>query len=282
MCEPRNCIGGNPARNKPVRLISMLHAEKVCKQPYNSNKHMGRKDWYYVHLPKLLIKRLDNFLESPRAKNMGMSSKPELLRRMINEFLEEQEAIYNRLESIENFISEIKVSDQLVITFNDKSQLEQIVINFVRRGINNNEIILLLISSKEEPEFIQTLNKIKNIDSLFRSQDIMVLRADDYFHEGTYLIESILKRLDTIREIAKDRSKSGLSVIGMVCGVLIEQGKYDEAHNIEIQFHAHVQKSEFPSTVLCLYKSLPEELEGRFLECHDLIIKRAVTSTGLQ
>ncbi len=152
-----------------------------------------------------LIKRLDNFLESPRAKNMGMSSKPELLRRMINEFLEEQEAIYNRLESIENFISEIKVSDQLVITFNDKSQLEQIVINFVRRGINNNEIILLFISSKEEPEFIQTLNKIKNIDSLFRSQDIMVLRADDYFLEGTYLIESILKRLDTIREIAKDR-----------------------------------------------------------------------------
>ena len=126
---------------------------------------------------------------------MGMSNRPELLRRMINEFLEEQEAIYNRLESIEEFISEIKDSDHLVITFNDKSQFEQIVINFVRRGINNNKIILLFITSKEEPEFIQTLNKIKNINSLFRSQDIMILRADDYLHEGTYLIEPILKRL---------------------------------------------------------------------------------------
>jgi hypothetical protein len=33
---------------------------------------MGRKDWYYVHIPKLLIKRLDQFLQTPRAKSMGM------------------------------------------------------------------------------------------------------------------------------------------------------------------------------------------------------------------
>ena len=245
---------------------------------------MGRKDWYYIHLPKLLIKRLDNFLESPKAKSMGMYSKPELLRRMINEFLDKQEAIYNRLGSIEEFISEINGSDQLVITFNDKSEFEQIVINFIKRGIDNNEINVLLISKKEEPEFIQTLNKIKNIDSLFRLQDVVVLRADDYFLEGTYLIEPIPKRLDNIREIAKDRSKSGLSMIGtpILEQTLIEQGKYDEAHNIEIQFHETIQKSEFPTTVLCLYRSLPEELENRFLDCHDLIIKHAITSTGLR
>ena len=47
---------------------------------------------------------------------------------MINEFLEEQEAIYNKLGSIEDFISEIKESDHVLITFNDKSQFEQIVV----------------------------------------------------------------------------------------------------------------------------------------------------------
>ena len=52
---------------------------------------MGRRDWYYVHLPKLLIKRLDSFMETPRAKSMGMTNRPELLRRVINDFLEEQE-----------------------------------------------------------------------------------------------------------------------------------------------------------------------------------------------
>ena len=52
---------------------------------------MGRRDWYYVHLPKLLIKRLDSFMETPRAKSMGMTNRPELLRKVINDFLEEQE-----------------------------------------------------------------------------------------------------------------------------------------------------------------------------------------------
>jgi hypothetical protein len=242
---------------------------------------MGRRDWYYVHLPKLLIKRLDSFIETPRAKSMGMTNRPELLRRVINEFLEEQEKLYNSLESIEEFILEMKDYDHLVITFNDKTQLQEIVINFVKRGINNNNLNVLFITREEEPEFINVLNNMKNVNSLFRSEDIMIVNADDYIQDGTYLIEPVIKSLDTIREKAKGISKSGLSVIGTPPGVLIEQGKYDEAHKIEIQFHEAIQKSGIPATFLCLYKSLPQELEGRFSECHDLIVKRAVTSTRL-
>jgi hypothetical protein len=243
---------------------------------------MGRKDWYYVHLPKLLIKRLDNFIESPQAKRMGMYNKPELLRKLINDFLEEQEAIYNKIESIEDFISEIKESDHVLITFNDKSQFEQIVVNFVKRGIISNNIIVLFIAGKDESQFIQALNKIKNINSLFSSEDIVVLRADNYHQDGTYLIEPILNRLESIIHTARDRSKCGLSLIGTLPGELIEEGKHEEAHNIEIRFNEVVHKSEIPATLLCLYRSLPKTVEGSFSRCHDLIIKRAVTSTGIQ
>ncbi|MGA7006175.1 MAG: MEDS domain-containing protein [Nitrososphaeraceae archaeon] len=242
---------------------------------------MGRRDWYYVHLPKLLIKRLDSFMETPRAKSMGMTNRPELLRRVIYDFLEEQEKLYNTVESIEEFILEIKEYDHLVITFNDKAQFQEIVINFVKRGINNNNLNVLFITRKEEPEFIDVLNNMKNINSLFRSEDITIVNADDYLQGGRYLIDSVMKKLDSIGEKAKDRAKSGLSVIGTPPGVLLEQGEYDEAHNLEIQFHEAIQNSGIPATFLCLYKSLPQELEGRFSECHDLIIKRAVTSTGL-
>jgi hypothetical protein len=213
---------------------------------------------------------------------MGMYSKPELLRRLVNEFLEEQETIYNKLESIEDFISEIRESDHFLITFNDKSQFEQIVVNFVRRGINSNHINVLFITSKDEPKFMQALNKIKNINSYFSSEDIVILTADDYNQGDKYLIGSILKRLESIIQTARNRSKSGLSLIGTLPGELINEGKYDEAHNIEIQFDEAIHKSEIPATFLCLYRSLPKTLEGRFAGCHDLIIKRAVTSTGLQ
>lgn len=74
-------------------------------------------------------------METPRAKSMGMTNRPELLRRVINEFLEEQEKLYNSFEAIEDFILEIKEYDHLVITFNDKTQLQEIVISFVNRGI---------------------------------------------------------------------------------------------------------------------------------------------------
>lgn len=242
---------------------------------------MGRKDWYYVHLPKLLIKRLDSFMETPRAKSMGMTNKPELLRRLINEFLEEQEKLYSRLESIEEVIFHMKEYDHLIITFDDKTQFQEIVINFVKRGINSNNLNVLFITKEEEPEFIDVLNRMKNINSLFRLEEIMIVNADEYLQDGRYLIDPVMQRLGSISENAKDRSKSGLSVIGTPPGVLIEKGKYDEAHRIESQFHEAIHKSAIPATFLCLYRSLPQELEGRFSECHDLIIKRAVTSTGI-
>jgi metal-responsive CopG/Arc/MetJ family transcriptional regulator len=242
---------------------------------------MGRNDWYYVHLPKLLIKRLDSFMETPRAKSMGMTNRPELLRRVINEFLEEQEKLYDGLESIEEVIFQIKEYDHLVITFNDKAQFQEIVISFVKRGINNNNLNVLFITREEEPEFIDALNKIKNVNSLFRSEQIMIVNADEYLQGGRYLVDQVMKKLGRIGENAKDRSKSGLSVIGTPPGLLIDRGKYDEAHKMEVQFHEAIHKSGIPATFLCLYRSLPQELEGRFSECHDLIVKRAVTATGL-
>ena len=85
---------------------------------------------------------------------------------------------------------------------------------------------MLLITRKEEPEFIDVLNNMKNINSLFRSEDITIVNADDYLQGGRYLIEPVMKKLDSIGEKAKDRGKSGLSVIGTPPGVLLEQGEY--------------------------------------------------------
>src|SRR6266516_3364272 len=106
---------------------------------------MGRKDWYYVHLPKLLIKRLDQFLQTPRAKGMGMVNKSDLLRRVINEFLDDQEAFYSKIEYIEDLILEIKDQEHTLLTFNNESQFEEIVTAFMKRGQDRNQMNVLLI-----------------------------------------------------------------------------------------------------------------------------------------
>ncbi|MFL6406824.1 MAG: hypothetical protein ACJ71F_07120 [Nitrososphaeraceae archaeon] len=61
---------------------------------------------------------------------------------------------------------------------------------------------------------------------------------------------------------------------------LIEQGRYDDALQLENMANEAIKGSEMPITVLCLYKAVPENLGDRFSEYHDLIIKRS--TAGLQ
>src|SRR5918911_879312 len=160
---------------------------------------MGRKDWYYVHLPKLMIKRLDQFLQTPRAKSMGMSSKPELLRHMVNQFLEEQEALYNKMDYVGDLILEIKDRDHVVFTYNDESQFNEIVNAFVRRGIDRNQINVLLIFTKEQQKFIESIDKAENVTLILNSQDIMIIPADEGFSDdGSF---SVMPSLNSMRDI---------------------------------------------------------------------------------
>jgi hypothetical protein len=240
---------------------------------------MGRKDWYYVHLPKLLIKRLDQFLQTPRAKSMGMSSKPELLRHVINQFLEEQEAIYNKMDYLSDLILEMKDRDHVVFTYNNESQFNEIVNAFVRRGIDRNQINVLLIFTKEQQKFIESIDMVENINLLFNSQDIVIIPADECFSDdGSFSVMPSLNSMRNIVELVKQKSKNGLNVLATLPTKLIEQGRYEDALQLENISNEAIRGLEVPITVLCLYKAVPENLEDRFSEYHDLIIKRTASS----
>jgi hypothetical protein len=53
---------------------------------------------------------------------MGMYSKPEFLRHVINQFLEEQEGLYNKMDYVSDIILETKDRDHMVFTYNNESQ----------------------------------------------------------------------------------------------------------------------------------------------------------------
>lgn len=61
---------------------------------------------------------------------------------------------------------------------------------------------------------------------------------------------------------------------------LIEQGRYEDAVKIENVFDMAIREFQEHISLLCLYKSVPENLEDRFSEYHDLIIKRSATATA--
>ncbi|MDQ4013847.1 MAG: MEDS domain-containing protein, partial [Thermoproteota archaeon] len=242
-----------------------------------------RRDWYYVHLPKLLIKRVDQFLQTPRAKSMGMSNKPELLRHLINQFLDEQEALYNRMDYVGDVILEMKDRDHMVFTYNNESQFKEIVNAHVRRGVDRNQINVLLIYTKEQQKFIESMDKVENVNLLFNSQDIIIIPADECFSDdGSFSVLPCLNSMGNIVELAKQKSKNGLNVLATLPTKLIEQGRYEEALQLENVSDEAIKELEMPITVLCLYKAVPENLEDRFSEYHDLIIKRTALLQGLQ
>jgi metal-responsive CopG/Arc/MetJ family transcriptional regulator len=243
---------------------------------------MGRKDWYYVHLPKLLIKRLDQFLQTPKAKSMGMSSKPELLRHVINQFLEEQEALYNKMDDVGDVILEMKDRDHVVFTYNNESQFKEIINAHVKRGVDRNQINVLLIYTKEQQKFIESMDQVENVNFLFNSQDVIIIPADECFSDdGSFSVMPSLNSMRNIMELAKQKSKKGLNVLATLPTKLIEQGRYEDALQLENVSNEAIKGLEMPITVLCLYKAVPENLEDRFSEYHDLIIKRTALRQGL-
>src|SRR5215217_7457697 len=124
---------------------------------------------------------------------MGMVNKSELLRHVINEFLDEQEAFYNKMDYVSDVILEMEDCDHTVFTFNDESQFKEIVNASVRRGIDRNQINILLIFTKERQKFIEALDKIENVNFLFNSQDIMIIPADEGFYDdGSFLLYQVL------------------------------------------------------------------------------------------
>ena len=216
---------------------------------------------------------------------MGMSSKPELLRHVINQFLDEQEALYNKMDYVGDVILEMKDRDHIVFTYSNESQFREIVNAYVRRGIDRNQINVLLIYTKEQQKFIESIDRVKNVHLLFNSQDIMIIPADEGFYDdGNFSAIPSLNSIRDIGELAKRKSKDGLNVLATLPTKLIEQGRYEDALQLENMSNEAIKRFEIPITVLCLYKAVPENLEDRFSEYHDLIIKRsaAISSTGLQ
>src|SRR5215218_3744042 len=132
--------------------------------------------------------------------------------------------------------------DHTVFTFNDESQFKEIVNTSVRRGIDRNQINILLIFTKERQKFIEAIDKVENVNLLFNSQDIMIIPADEGFYDdGSFSAIPILNRMRDIVELSKQKSKNGLNVLATLPSKLIQQGRYDDALKLEIDFNEAIK-----------------------------------------
>ena len=242
---------------------------------------MGRKDWDYIGIPKLLVKRLEGFLKTSQAKKAGIFSKSELLRNAVIRYLEEQEKHFNNIESVEDFISEMHERDNILVTYNNNQQLTEIINSSLKRSIDKNQLFVLFISKQQEATFVQSMEKIDDITTLYNREDVIIIHIEEHYVDGNYSMDSIFAKFNEIERIARRHSKSALNVISTIGGDLFTRERYMDALSIESAVHKSINVFDIPVTLLCLYKSVPEEFEEISLENHDVVLKRIVTKTGI-
>jgi hypothetical protein len=111
----------------------------------------------------------------------------------------------------------------------------------------------------------------------------MIIPADEGFYDdGSFSAIPSLNSMRDIMELSKRKSKDGLNVLATLPSKLIQQGRYEDALKLENEFNEAIKGFELPITLLDVYKAVPENLEDRFSEYHDLIIKRTASSKSLQ
>ena len=230
-----------------------------------------------------MIKRLEQFLATPKAQGLGLTTKSELLRHAVNEFLDEQEDFYNKIQSIKDFILMMMDRDHIVLTYNTESELAEILSALIDGGIKNNQVIALFISKNEEPKYFEVLKKCDiNVDKMLNSQDLMTILTDEYLQNKPFSFDPFKKDFDFLVDLTKKRGKNGLCYLATVAPNLVEQNRYDEAVHLEQKVDEYLEKSDIPITAICLYKFLPKKIEDALGKSHHVIIKRTVTATGLQ
>jgi MEDS: MEthanogen/methylotroph, DcmR Sensory domain len=157
---------------------------------------------------------------------MAMSSKPELLRHLINQFLDEQEALYNKMDYVSDIIFEMNDRDHIVFTYNSELQFKEIVNAYVRRGIDRNQINVLLIYTKEQQKFIESIDRVKNVNLILNSQDIMIIPADECFYDdGSFSAIPSLNRSQEVRGTGKTEVKKRVKCLGHIANQINRTGK---------------------------------------------------------
>ena len=174
-------------------------------------------------------------------------------------------------------ISNMRDGEHLAIVFKRETDLEKIVVNFIKRGIKNNQLNVIAIFREDESKYKKFLSKNRiNLKTLEEYNQIYFVFFDDLF-KGKDLgstFDPILDALYIASEIVKKTGKSGLNIIGTLAGTLHSLENYEDCYNIEKHWHKLLPNFRIPMTLLCPYHDPVSTSSTTTLrECHNLGIK---------
>ncbi len=157
--------------------------------------------------------------------------------------------------------------DHVGIKYVTIGDISKIIINFTLRGMAKNQLNVWGINKDEKKQWIEIL-KTNGVDvqSMVNSEDLVILGDEEYNVDPKYY----MNQLQSLKDLIKNKQKSGINIIDTSLGNLFSLGKFDHCIKIEKMLDEMIGTSEIPITMIHLYSSsMTKEQQSSIAEVHN-------------
>ncbi|HYF99003.1 MAG TPA: MEDS domain-containing protein [Candidatus Saccharimonadales bacterium] len=171
----------------------------------------------------------------------------------------------------------LKLTDHVLLTYDTIDEEVTDIVEFVKRGLENNELILLLIRNDMDITGISMLLKsagLKNIDVVVKDKSLMIIKNEEwYIPDGKVDKHRIINQWHELVEQSIKDGKKGLRAFCMM------DCFFDNVFMKEVVDYECTLPCQFPFQFVpvCAYNqndfaSIPELERKRLIECHNHMI----------
>lgn len=155
-------------------------------------------------------------------------------------------------------ISQMRDRDHLAFEYEHNLDLGKILSEFIRNGMQNQLLNLLIISKEEKMQYVDLLKQNGvDVDEYFKSNDLIVCEHDELYPDGEIgsSFQSILNYLNDASYALKKNGKRGFNIVGTVAGNLANFAKHEKCVDIEKSWHYVLPTFKYPIRLICPYKT---------------------------
>jgi CheY-like chemotaxis protein len=171
----------------------------------------------------------------------------------------------------------IKLTDHVLLTYDTIDEELTDIVDFVKKGLENNELILLLIRNNMDLIGTSMLLKsggLKNIDEVIKHKSLIIIKNEEwYMPNGKVDKNRIINQWHELVEQSIKDGKKGLRAFCMM------DCFFDNTLTKEVVDYESTLPCQFPIQFVpvCAYKqndfaSIPELEKKRLIECHNHMI----------
>lgn len=177
----------------------------------------------------------------------------------INKFDHKSNKVKKPIYCMTQRLKQVEIGNHIFAIYNDKNEKFEDAFNFLKEGIFQNEVAMIITDELTKKEIIDRFEKeceIQNTMELIDRGDLIIKSTSEwYFPDGVSSIQRTKSLWAELLDRLTKRGKLGLRVFGEM-SAFFKHGLEDQLLKYEISLE---KKFDFPLTAICAYNKIDVE-----------------------